>query len=107
VWWKARRNKVRVLQEAKMAFGDVSGFEQTVTPSEAAHETLFQLGLIHATGNGAELDLVAAHKWFNLAAMKGSEEARYRRQELAEVMSVAEIAKAQRAAREWLSRSMH
>jgi TPR repeat protein len=49
-------------------------------------------------------DLVSAHKWFNLAAMRGKSEAiRYRREVAAE-MSEAEIAAAQRAARDWLAR---
>jgi uncharacterized protein len=63
---------------------------------------LFHLGIAHATGTEGEADLVAAHKWFNLAAMRGNPEAAYHRQQIAEELSAAEIAEAQRAAREWL-----
>ena len=58
------------------------------------------LGMQYA--NGDAVDLVAAHKWFNLAALRGYEDAAWHRQQLAEEMSAAEIATAQRAAREWL-----
>lgn len=66
-------------------------------------EALFELGIAYATGENVEADLVVAHKWFNLAALAGSEEAADHRQDLAMEMSVAEIARAQRAAREWLA----
>lgn len=70
-------------------------------------EQLYKLGLSYSTGQGAPLDLVEAHKWFNLAAMKGSHEAKAYRTELAEQMTKSEIAAAQRAAREWLSGKAH
>ena len=50
-------------------------------------------------------DFVTAHKWFNLAAMRGSAEAIRLRREIADQMSEAEIAQAQRAARAWLKAS--
>lgn len=65
-------------------------------------ETLLQLGLMYATGREVDADLVEAHKWFNLAAMKGSEEAIEHRRELSSQMSKDDIAYAQRQAREWL-----
>jgi TPR repeat protein len=46
---------------------------------------------------------IEAHKWFNIAAMRGNAEAALMRQELATEMTPAEIAGAQRAAREWLT----
>jgi hypothetical protein len=45
---------------------------------------------------------VSAHKWFNLAAMRGNAEAAKLRREIAVQMTQAEIAMAQRAARDWL-----
>jgi TPR repeat protein len=51
-----------------------------------------------------EFDLVSAHKWFNLAAMRGNEDAKRYRMEIAREMSKTEIAEAQRQAREWLAR---
>jgi TPR repeat protein len=66
----------------------------------------FDLGIFYSTGTGGEaIDLVEAHKWFNLAAVHGSEEAQMCRAEVAETMSAREIAEAQRQARAWLSAS--
>lgn len=65
-------------------------------------EALYNLGLVYSTGQGVPIDLVAAHMWFNLAAMKGSSEARECRAQLAQEMRPEEIAEAQRQAREWL-----
>ncbi len=64
---------------------------------------LFALGLECATGRSGRLDLVSAHKWFNIAAVRGDREAVRMRAEVACEMSPMEIAAAQRAAREWLS----
>lgn len=64
----------------------------------------YDLGMIYSTGSGGStIDLVEAHKWFNLAAVAGSEDAQHCRAEIAEDMSAREIAVAQRAARDWLS----
>ena len=65
-------------------------------------EGLFELGLLHANGNTGPVDLVAAHKWFNIAAMRGYPDAVFLRHQIAEEMAASEIAAAQRAAREWL-----
>lgn len=72
---------------------------------DSTGEIFFQMGLSHAVGDEGEPDLIAAHKWFNLAAMKGNKHAAVRRQELASEMSSAEIAKAQREAREWMAQN--
>lgn len=64
----------------------------------------FDLGVAFSTGShGLECDLVEAHKWFNLAASKGHEEAAYCRADISEEMTAREIAEAQRQAREWLA----
>jgi hypothetical protein len=65
-------------------------------------EALYNLGLAYSTGQGVSVDYVAAHKWFNLAAMRGIEDARSWRSQLAREMSAGQIAEAQRLAREWL-----
>ncbi|MEL6322828.1 MAG: hypothetical protein AAGJ29_01725 [Pseudomonadota bacterium] len=70
--------------------------------AEARPEDLYQMGLVYATGQGVAEDLVAAHKWFNLAALKGSEEAKIQRREIADMLSTDEIGEALKAAREWL-----
>jgi len=65
-------------------------------------EALFALGMMYAAGNSVPVDLVSAHKWFNLAAMKGHADAARLRREIAAEMSDTDIGKAQVAAREWL-----
>lgn len=64
---------------------------------------LFDLGVAFSTGShGVTCDLIEAHKWFNLAAVGGHEEAALCRSEIADEMTAREIAEAQRRAREWL-----
>ena len=74
--------------------------------TEAAHgciESLFNLGVAYSTGSqGVTCDLIEAHKWFNLAAAKGHDEAAWCRADISEEMTAREIAEAQRMAREWL-----
>lgn len=64
----------------------------------------FDLGVMYSTGShSVGLDLVEAHKWFNVAASQGHEEASWSRGEIAEEMTAREIAEAQRRARAWLT----
>lgn len=66
----------------------------------------YDLGVAFSTGSdGALCDLIEAHKWFNLAAVAGHDEAQLCRADIAEEMTAREIAEAQRRAREWLSAS--
>ncbi len=63
----------------------------------------FDLGVVFSTGShGAECDLIEAHKWFNIAAVQGHEEAGFCRADISEEMTAREIAEAQRRARQWL-----
>ena len=64
---------------------------------------LFEQGLRCSAGRGCAADLVAAHMWFNLAAAMGHADARVYRTEIARELSRAEIATAQRRARNWLA----
>ena len=67
-------------------------------------EALYELGIAFSTGtHGLEVDLIEAHKWFNLAALNGSGRGQECRAEIAEEMTAREIAEAQRQARAWLS----
>ena len=66
-------------------------------------DALYDLGICYSTGtSGVGIDLVEAHKWFNLAAVSGSTAAQTCRAEVAEDMTAREIAQAQRQARDWL-----
>ena len=75
------------------------------TPVEATAipDVLFERGLYWASGRSGVVNLVAAHKWFNLAALKGRTDAITMRREIAEMMSDVEIATAQREARAWMT----
>jgi hypothetical protein len=67
-------------------------------------QACFDLGITYSCGTGGvPVDLIEAHKWFNLAALRGSEEGQACRAEIAEEMTAREIAEAQRQARAWLS----
>jgi TPR repeat protein len=66
-------------------------------------DALYNLGLAYSTGQGVAADYVAAHKWFNLAAARGVEEAKRWRNQIAGEMNPGQIAQAQKLAREWLS----
>ena len=66
-------------------------------------DVFYDLGIKHSIGDAGPADFVSAHKWFNLAAMRGNKEAVRQRQEIAAQMSDVEIAAAQRAARAWLT----
>lgn len=65
-------------------------------------DALFELGMVYASGREGAVDLVTAHKWFNIAAMKGHAEGARMRREVAAEMKDADIGQAQRAARDWL-----
>ena len=77
----------------------------TAIPVEATAipGVLFERGLYWASGRSGVVNLVAAHKWFNLAALKGRADAIAMRREVAAMMSEAEIAAAQREARAWMT----
>jgi TPR repeat protein len=81
---------------------------QDALPSPASQpsgDDLFRLGLRYSTGQGGvPLDCVTAHTLFNLASLRGSLEAKIYRKELSAEMDPADVAEAQRAAREWLAR---
>ena len=66
-------------------------------------DAYFDLGMAYSCGSGVEIDLVEAHKWFNLAAVNGDARGQELRAEVAEEMTAREIAEAQRQARAWLA----
>lgn len=70
------------------------------SPSLATPDEFFERGLCYSTGQAVPQDLVKAHTFFNLAALAGNARAREMRTEVAQDMTPAEIAAAQRRARE-------
>ena len=74
--------------------------------AHASADECFDLGMAYCCGDGgAPIDLIEAHKWFNLAALRGSQEGQAMRAEIAEEMTAREIADAQRAARAMIAAS--
>lgn len=87
--------------------GHSLGHAATLSANDS--DALLDLGFACSTGsNGCPVDLVAAHKWFNLAALAGSLEAQHCRADIAIQMSAREVVEAQRRARAWLAdRALH
>ena len=75
----------------------------SIGQSPASADVYYELGIRYSVGDAVPTDLVTAHKWFNIAALKGCKDAIHWRQEIAASLSPAEIARAQRAARDWLT----
>ncbi len=65
----------------------------------------YNLGFMYSKGQGVPQDYVQAHKWFNLSASrsqgKDHEEAVYNRDVIEKKMMPAQVAEAQKLAREW------
>ena len=74
-----------------------------VSAARGDAHALYELGIAYSTGTGGtEIDLIEAHKWFNLAALSGCTRGQQCRAEIAIEMTAREIAEAQRQARAWL-----
>ena len=86
-----------------MGMVDKEYLNQRIAAAERGKaEALYDLGLLYSIGHGVEQDNIEAHKWFNLAAMRGMLSAQIDRSEVADAMSMGEISEAQRKAREWM-----
>lgn len=77
--------------------------EVTTMGGETRADVLCEMGLMYASGRGCDMNLVTAHKWLNIAAIKGSDRAAALRADLSSLMSKAELAQALREAREWMT----
>jgi uncharacterized protein len=80
---------------------ELKGLE-TASLDKANGDIFYQLGILYSAGGEIPADYVTAHKWFNIAAARGHSEATRLRREIADLMSEADVATAQRAARDWL-----
>ena len=100
---------VKILEFAKIRPADESVTDLHVARRLAAAaggdtNACFDLGVVYSTGgHGVAGDMIEAHKWFNLAAAAGHEEAAFCRADISEEMTAREIAEAQRRARQWLA----
>src|SRR5712671_956431 len=88
--------------EANMARIDFGDMDSAAMGEAPVADTFYELGMMYSSGRSVPVDYITAHKWFNLAALKGNEDAIRLRREIAAEMSEAEIASAQRAARDWM-----
>ena len=92
------------IHPADTASADMMVAHCLAAAADGDESAYFDLGVIYSTGShGATSDLIEAHKWFNLAASRGHEEAAWCRADISDEMTAREIAEAQRRAREWLS----
>ena len=67
-------------------------------------DALFDLGVAYSTGRGGcTVDLIEAHKYFNLAALNGDKRSQQCRAEISVEMTAREIAEAQKGARAFLA----
>jgi uncharacterized protein len=89
-----------------MAYADIQ-FErpEAALTKDASADDFYRMGLIYSEGMDCAIDLVSAHKFFNLAASRGHREGKLCRQEMADMMPATDIVKAQRAAREWMKKA--
>ncbi|MGO4439696.1 sel1 repeat family protein [Rhizobium sp. RAF56] len=84
-----------------MARFEIANSEMATMAGNA--DTYCEMGLMYATGRGCQVDLVAAHKWLNIAAIRGCDRAAELRADVAASLSKMELAAALRAAREWMT----
>ncbi|MCO4319853.1 sel1 repeat family protein [Phyllobacterium sp. 21LDTY02-6] len=85
-----------------MARFELQNLDNGQAGGSAETDIIFEMGMMYASGRDCEVDLVSAHKWFNIAAIKGCDRAARRRSELLRHMSKGQIASALHEAREWL-----
>lgn len=101
--------KLTIIEQNDAAPADTQAADLLVASCLAAAadgdtSAYYNLGVAFSTGShGVNCDLIEAHKWFNLAAVQGHEEAAWCRADVSEEMTAREIAEAQRRAREWLN----
>jgi hypothetical protein len=61
----------------------------------------YNIGAMYASGHGVPQDYVTAHMWFSLSAAQDDGDATKNRDVIAQRMTPAQIAEAQKLAREW------
>lgn len=86
-----------------MAYSDLAIQPEDTLGAHSTGEDIYRVAIAYASGVDVETDIVAAHKWFNLAAVRGHEDAQIQRQEMSDLMSSDEVRLALKAAREWIN----
>ena len=99
-----RFDNVTTLHAEAVVAADLLVAKCLAAASKGSSSAYFDLGVAFSTGgHGVGCDLIEAHKWFNLAAAQGHDEAAECRADVSDEMSARDIAEAQRRARQWLS----
>ena len=86
-----------------MARFEMHNAETATIGGDNSADVFCEMGLMYATGRGCAVDLVAAHKWLNIAAIKGNDRAAELRADVAASMNKMQLVEALRAAREWMT----
>jgi TPR repeat protein len=92
----AYSNGEGVLQDKKEAVKWYS-----LAADQGDSDAQFSLGAAYHNGEGVFQDLVIAYKWINLAAYNGKKGAVETREILAQLMTSAQIGRAQRMTKQW------
>ena len=100
----AKIENVKSIRSAEVVAADLLVAKCLAAAAEGSSSAYFDLGVAFSTGShGVACDMIEAHKWFNLAAAQGHEEAAWCRADISDEMTAREIAEAQRRARVWLA----
>jgi TPR repeat protein len=81
----------------------VSELSANFNPATTSADALFELGMKYCLGREVSQSYIEAHKWFNIAALKGNDAAKFYRSDISREMTAADIAEAQRQARSMLT----
>jgi hypothetical protein len=102
------RNRGRFMGAISQKSADFFLRSRMAEAESGSVEALYELGVTYSTGRGGiAVDLIEAHKWFNLAALSGDTRSQACRAEISIEMTAREIAEAQRQARAWLGVTGH
>ena len=86
-----------------MIWDNANSTNEEINSMTANADSCLAMGMKYCIGHGVAQNNIVAHKWFNIAAIKGSEKAKSYRLELSQEMTASEIAEAQRQARQFLT----
>lgn len=111
-WWQRAAEQGNVAAAKDLAFLYTKGLGVPIDAAAAAKwyrraayqddpDAQYQLGLRYIIGSGVVKDYVAGHMWLNLAGAKGKDEAQVLRDKIERLMTRAQVAEAQKFAREW------
>jgi uncharacterized protein len=110
VWLAALQLSKRWFVQTQRQYLKANGVQQSIDEGmkwyrRAADQGLaiaqFNLGFGYASGQGVPQNDVMAHMWFNLSAAQGSHDAARNLDTIEQIMTPAQIAEAQKLAREW------